>query len=245
LTSLDVSANTKIEELYCADNRLKDLDVTQNPALRMLHCSDNFITSPEYVFGWEQLGLTINRPSSTGSGTFRFYHQKTPEEGDGQPTKKPPGHHSVSFRALNQEYLLGYVQYVKDGDPINWTEVYSNYPDANAYLAIWFDEVKGKIMWDNDAPITNDTILFPIYVDHPVRVVGATVVSFSETLHTGVLAFVVEASLSDGTSNNITHTERIIAANRGSRIFTYSDYTVYVSWDSERVITRCEALLSS
>ena len=45
LTSLDVSKNTALEELYCDYNKLTSLDVSKNTALKELICSRNQLTS--------------------------------------------------------------------------------------------------------------------------------------------------------------------------------------------------------
>ncbi|MBT4407658.1 MAG: hypothetical protein HOC79_07290, partial [Euryarchaeota archaeon] len=45
LTSLDVSSNTELTELNCSDNQLIALDVSSNTALTNLYCSDNQLTS--------------------------------------------------------------------------------------------------------------------------------------------------------------------------------------------------------
>ena len=45
LTSLDVSNNTFLEQLYCSDNNLTSLDVTNNPTLIDFYCYDNELTS--------------------------------------------------------------------------------------------------------------------------------------------------------------------------------------------------------
>ena len=45
LTSLDVSKNTALEELYCLYNQLTSLDVSKNTALTYLECSSNQLSS--------------------------------------------------------------------------------------------------------------------------------------------------------------------------------------------------------
>ena len=45
LTSLDVSNNTGLKELYCGDNQLTSLDVSNNTALTNLDCNGNQLTS--------------------------------------------------------------------------------------------------------------------------------------------------------------------------------------------------------
>ncbi|MBQ9398848.1 MAG: hypothetical protein IJU08_10200 [Bacteroidales bacterium] len=44
LTSLDLSVNTALEELYCMSNQLTELDLSHNPALRILYCSENALS---------------------------------------------------------------------------------------------------------------------------------------------------------------------------------------------------------
>jgi Leucine-rich repeat (LRR) protein len=43
LTSLDVSANTALEELYCGYNLLTSLDVSNNTELKLFTCTDNYL----------------------------------------------------------------------------------------------------------------------------------------------------------------------------------------------------------
>jgi len=45
LTSLDVSNNLALAELYCYDNELMNLDVSNNPALEVIECRNNNLTS--------------------------------------------------------------------------------------------------------------------------------------------------------------------------------------------------------
>ena len=45
LTSLDVSKNTQLTELYCFDNNLTSLDVSKNTRLTKLYCDYNNLTS--------------------------------------------------------------------------------------------------------------------------------------------------------------------------------------------------------
>ena len=45
LTSLDVSQNTALTDLYCAFNQLTSLNVSKNTALTVLHCFSNPLTS--------------------------------------------------------------------------------------------------------------------------------------------------------------------------------------------------------
>lgn len=45
LTSLDVSRNTALTDLYCAQNKLTSLDLSNNTALAVLHCFSNQLTS--------------------------------------------------------------------------------------------------------------------------------------------------------------------------------------------------------
>ena len=45
ITSLDVSANIALEELYFSNNQLTSLDVSTNSALEILNCNDNQLTS--------------------------------------------------------------------------------------------------------------------------------------------------------------------------------------------------------
>ena len=45
LTSLDVSKNTALINLFCLGNQLTSLDVSNNPALLSLHCNANQLTS--------------------------------------------------------------------------------------------------------------------------------------------------------------------------------------------------------
>ena len=45
ITSLDVSRNLKLEELWCSYNPLKKLDVSKNTALKVLSCYDNGLTT--------------------------------------------------------------------------------------------------------------------------------------------------------------------------------------------------------
>ena len=56
LTSLDVSANTNLDELSCNDNQLTSLDVSANTALFDLVCTSNQLTSLDLsenrILGW-------------------------------------------------------------------------------------------------------------------------------------------------------------------------------------------------
>ena len=45
LTTLDVSNNPALTDLYCSESQLKTLDVSKNTALETLWCSDNQLTS--------------------------------------------------------------------------------------------------------------------------------------------------------------------------------------------------------
>ena len=45
LTTLDVSQNTKLEDLQCLNNNLTSLDVTKNTLLRYFRCENNILTS--------------------------------------------------------------------------------------------------------------------------------------------------------------------------------------------------------
>jgi Leucine-rich repeat (LRR) protein len=45
LTSLNVSANTALTNLYCSDNQLSSLDLSSCTALNVLHCHVNQLTS--------------------------------------------------------------------------------------------------------------------------------------------------------------------------------------------------------
>ncbi|MBS6396947.1 MAG: DUF5011 domain-containing protein [Clostridiales bacterium] len=44
VTELDISANKKLEELYCSESALTTLDVSKNPALKVLKCSEMDLT---------------------------------------------------------------------------------------------------------------------------------------------------------------------------------------------------------
>ena len=59
LTSLDVSANTKLYMLQCSSNKLKSLDVSKNQSLSTLDCNDNEID-----------GLDIRQNTSLSSMNF-------------------------------------------------------------------------------------------------------------------------------------------------------------------------------
>ena len=41
IEALNLSANTRLKELYCVDNKLKALDLTNNTKLKMLHLDRN------------------------------------------------------------------------------------------------------------------------------------------------------------------------------------------------------------
>ena len=75
LTALTVSTMLKLRSLECTNNELTTLDVAKNSALEYLNCAYNYLKSPNDVIGWQEIGLTINRPDNLYSGTFRFYVQ--------------------------------------------------------------------------------------------------------------------------------------------------------------------------
>ena len=77
LTELDVSNSTALSFLHCGSNKLTELDVSANSELGYLICYENYMVSPDSVKGWQELGLVINSPSATDSGTFLFYNQQT------------------------------------------------------------------------------------------------------------------------------------------------------------------------
>jgi hypothetical protein len=80
LNVLDISKNTALLRLYCQDNQLTELDVAKMmwlaPLVGGLHCYNNFMTSPDSVKGWKELGLVINSSANPESGSFRYYNQK-------------------------------------------------------------------------------------------------------------------------------------------------------------------------
>ncbi len=66
LTSLDLSNNTALEELWCNYNQLTSLDVSGCAALEELHCSDNQLTSLDLSnnTALTDLGCTSNQLTS-------------------------------------------------------------------------------------------------------------------------------------------------------------------------------------
>ena len=82
LTELDVSKNTALVRLYCFDNQLSGLDVSNNAMLASAFggfwCYNNYMTSPDNVKGWQQLGMVINSPDNLENGNFRYYNQLAP-----------------------------------------------------------------------------------------------------------------------------------------------------------------------
>ena len=82
LSELDITKNIALIRLYCFNNQLTGLDITNNTMLAsvfgILHCYNNYMTTPDNVKGWQQLGLIINSPNDIESGNFRFYNQLTP-----------------------------------------------------------------------------------------------------------------------------------------------------------------------
>jgi hypothetical protein len=51
--------------------------VSKNTALYYLYCDNNYMSSPDSVIGWREIGLVINSPTDIYSGTFFFYPQLT------------------------------------------------------------------------------------------------------------------------------------------------------------------------
>jgi len=52
LKSLNVSKNTKLEELRCANNKLTKLDISKNKKLKKLYCNGNSIKNPAKLIAW-------------------------------------------------------------------------------------------------------------------------------------------------------------------------------------------------
>ncbi len=66
LTSLDVSKNTALTNLYCYDNRLTSLEVSKNTVLTVLRCSGNQLTSLDVTknTALTYLNCTVNQLTS-------------------------------------------------------------------------------------------------------------------------------------------------------------------------------------
>lgn len=45
LTSLNISNNPALEEIFCSANKLSSLDLSNDPALKLLYCDLNQLTS--------------------------------------------------------------------------------------------------------------------------------------------------------------------------------------------------------
>lgn len=73
VTEMDLSHNPLLETYFGWGNRLTELDVTNNTNLTFLDCSLNYMTSPDDVIGWRNLGLTLG-------DTFVFYPQDAPQQ---------------------------------------------------------------------------------------------------------------------------------------------------------------------
>jgi uncharacterized repeat protein (TIGR02543 family) len=263
--------------------------------------------SPDSVYGWRTLGLTINSPGSSENCNFLFYNQRTAELGtfsvifiidgesssvqvsEGEKVQRPDqpykegytfvgwrvgsasgpyfdfetpvtaeltlyatfnpivtqDYYNVSFRVFDESYSIAYTQQVFEGGVIDWDDVFANYPDSIANLALWCDESTGSIMWETGSIISKNLVLFPIYVDTPAtaRTIGATISSYTGNLFPSyTIRFVVEMSMSDGSVRYSTHTEKVSAFARGARTFVYSDYIVSMAWE-DNTVTKCEARL--
>jgi hypothetical protein len=60
LTAINLSSNTKIEELFCFENLLTDLDLSSNMALKKIYCNDNMLTSLNVKNGHNEIILEFN-----------------------------------------------------------------------------------------------------------------------------------------------------------------------------------------
>ncbi|MCL1981893.1 MAG: hypothetical protein FWG53_02215 [Clostridiales bacterium] len=78
-------------------------------------------------------------------------------------------------------------------------------------------------------------------------ITGMAITSYSKNLqdkNNSDLKFTVEFTVSDGTTIEATHTEKVNGQQKGSKSFTYtapdnSNYTVYVEWNDNNKVTYC------
>ena len=59
IEELNLTYNTKLEQLEAWRNRLTTLDVSHNPNLTYLDCGYNYMSSPDDVRGWQEIGLIL------------------------------------------------------------------------------------------------------------------------------------------------------------------------------------------
>lgn len=78
LTSLDVSQNTKLVELYCSGNKLTSLDLSHNPALKELGISKNSITTLDISHCPKLVELVTTETRKEKDGEIYYYEKTEP-----------------------------------------------------------------------------------------------------------------------------------------------------------------------
>jgi len=81
-------------------------------------------------------------------------------------------------------------------------------------------------------------------VEDPVFA-SAIVSAFSDNLQdkgNHNLTFTVTVTLSDGSTSPVFHAEKVNGEEKGNKTFDYGDYSVFVKWNDNNWVTKCEVL---
>jgi len=78
-----------------------------------------------------------------------------------------------------------------------------------------------------------------------LTIVAAEVTSYNKNLQDKLnqnLIFAVTITLSDGSTYVEDHSERVNGGQKGNKTFDYGDYKVYVEWNDNNKVTKCEVI---
>jgi len=127
------------------------------------------------------------------------------------------------------------IEWIADGAVI----ATGNSIDLMEYKDVINSYIRFQLKGDGGISWANPMLLELIELDF----VKAAVKSFNANLqngNNGNLKFVVTVTLSDGSTYEVEHTEKVKGGEKGSKTFDYGDYKVSVTWNDNNKVTKCE-----